>query len=478
MDRSSDMTICGIATPLGDGGIGIVRISGCDAVSIVEPLVRLRSGVPLRQVQARMLYLADILCRKKRHDGTVIFGLQDGEIIDEGLVVVMEGPRSFTGEDVVEIHCHGGPIVLGLVCEACVGAGARLAEPGEFTKRAFLNGRLDLSQAEAVLDTITARSEASLRLAQRHLRGDLGLEVRDLRNGLLCILGELEAGIDFSDEDITFIHSTDLEDALSKIGGDIQRMLKTADRGIRLRDGARVVVAGRPNVGKSSVLNCLLGEDRAIVTEVPGTTRDVIEESVVWEGFRVVLVDTAGVRDTEDVVEREGIRRTRVVVEDADVLVQVLDASEGQGEEGWSAGEFGSRHPDVIVINKTDLVSDLRLHQVSSCVKASASTKVILTSMRTGEGLDCLRNAIVACVSGESFESDGGVVVTNIRHRDALARAGIAVERALDAVQTGVEPELIVVDVRDSADALGEVTGAITSDEILNHIFSNFCIGK
>ena len=472
------MTICGIATPLGDGGIGIVRISGCDAVSIVEPLVRLRSGVPLRQVQARRLYLADILCRKKPHDGTVISGLQDGEMIDEGLVVVMEGPRSFTGEDVVEIQCHGGPMVLGLVCEACVGAGARLAEPGEFTKRAFLNGRLDLSQAEAVLETITARSEAGLRLAQRHLRGDLGLAVEDLRNSLLSILGALEAGIDFSDEDITFIPSRDLDDGLSNIAGHIQRMLSTAERGIRLRDGARVVVAGRPNVGKSSVLNRLLGEDRAIVTEVPGTTRDVIEESVVWEGFRVVLVDTAGVRDTQDVVEREGIRRTRVVVEDADVLVQVVDASDNQGKDGWIAGELGSRHPDVIVINKTDLVNDLGLRQVSDDVQANASTKVILTSMRTGEGLDRLRNAIVACLSGGSFESDGGVVVTNIRHRDALSRAGRAVEQALDAIVAGVEPELIVVDIRDAVDALGEVTGAITSDEILNHIFSNFCIGK
>lgn len=478
MVRPTDVTICGIATPLGDGGIGIVRISGRDAVAMAESFVRLRSGVSLQRVRSHTLHLSDVRYRTMSSDVKPMSGLQDGEVIDEALVVVMKGPRSFTGEDIVEIHCHGGPMVMGLVCESCVGAGARLAEPGEFTKRAFLNGRLDLSQAEAVLDTIRSRSEAGLRQAQRHLRGDLGVEVQELRNRLLRVLAVLEAGIDFSEEDETVIDLRALTEALASIRLSIERMLRTADRGIRLRDGARVVVTGRPNVGKSSLLNRLLGEERAIVTEVPGTTRDVIEESVMWDGFRIVLVDTAGVRDTEDVVEREGIRRTRVVIEEADVVVEVMDASESVHESGWHPVASCSRQPDVIVVNKTDLVNEASVRRLGDVLRERGAAMVIPASMRTGGGLDRVREAIVGCVSGEGMESDGGIVVTNIRHRDALERARVALGDAHEAVQKGMEHELVVVDIRESADALGEVTGVITSDEILDHIFSQFCIGK
>ena len=481
MERSAEVTICGIATALGDGGIGVVRISGREAIAIADQVVRLRSKESLAAVRSHTLHLADILFRRRRGRGEktrIESGLVEGEVIDEGLVVVMEAPRSFTGENVVEIQCHGGPMVMGLVCESCLGSGARLAEPGEFTKRAFLNGRLDLSQAEAVLDTIQAKSEAGLRMAQRHLRGELGGQVGALRGGLLGLLSGLEAEIDFSEEDVTFVGAEALRDSLAATIGNIEAMLGTARRGIRLRDGARVVLTGRPNVGKSSMLNGLLGEDRAIVTDVPGTTRDVIEESVVWGGLRVALVDTAGVRETDDVIEREGIKRTRTAVDEADVVVEIVDASQRDDDDVVRSVRTDLRDPDVIVVNKIDLVDEACAVRLSNMMRAGGKTIVIATSVRTGVGLDRLREAITALLSTESLEPDGGAVVTNIRHRDALERAQVSLKRALDAVQSGVQPEFVVVDVRESADALGEVTGAITSEEILNHIFSQFCIGK
>jgi tRNA modification GTPase len=331
MDEAPEDTICAIATPAGEGGIGVVRISGPDALVVAENVVRLRSNQPLGIVPSHTLYLADILapeiCWGSAESDEKHTRLSD-RVIDEGLVVFMKGPRSFTAEDVVEIHCHGSGVVLGRVCEACISVGARLAQPGEFTKRAFLNGRLDLSQAEAVLDTIRAKSDAGLKIAQRHLRGQLGQEVDRLRTRLLGMLARIEAGIDFVEEDISFIGREELIASFQETLDDIQAMLATAERGRVLREGARVVIVGRPNVGKSSLLNSLLREDRAIVTAVPGTTRDVIAESVVWDGLMMTLVDTAGLRETTDAIEQEGIKRTRSAQEHADMVLHVLDAAE------------------------------------------------------------------------------------------------------------------------------------------------------
>jgi len=481
MDRLAEVTICGIATALGDGGIGVVRISGPDAMVIGDQVVRLRAQKSLTAVQSHTVHLADILLRRRQgRDQMPGFesGLSEGEVIDQGLVVVMEGPRSFTGEHVVEIQCHGGQTVLGLVCEACVASGALLAEPGEFTRRAFLNGRLDLSQAEAVLDTIQAKSEAGLRMAQRQLRGELGGQVSALRGRLVSVLSGLEADLDFSEEDETFLDPRVLSESLAETIESIDRMLVTAKMGVRLREGARVVITGRPNVGKSSLVNYLLGQDRAIVTDVPGTTRDVIEESVIWGGVRVALVDTAGVRETDDVIEREGIKRTKAAVEEADVVVEVVDAFQWMDSYRGEAWVTSPRDPDVIVINKMDLVDESCVARLSSVMGAGKETSIIATSVRTGAGLEMLRKAITSCCSGRAFEPDDGPVVTNIRHQDALERARVSLMRAMEAVRRGVGPEFVVVDVRESADALGEVTGEITSEEILNHIFSQFCIGK
>lgn len=481
MDEVPEDTICAIATPAGDGGIGIVRISGPGALAIAEKVLRLRSNQSLRRVPSHTLHLADILAPERSSEYTDSVEnrtrLSD-RVIDEALVVFMKGPRSFTAEDVVEIHCHGSGVVLGRVCDACVSVGARLAQPGEFTKRAFLNGRLDLSQAEAVLDTIKAKSDVGLRIAQRHLRGELGQQVDRLRTRLLGMLARIEAGIDFVEEDISFIGREELIRSLQEALDEISAMLATAEGGRVLREGARVVIVGRPNVGKSSLLNRLLRKDRAIVTDIPGTTRDVIEESVVWDGLMITLVDTAGLRDTTDVVEQEGINRTRSAQKDGDMVLHLLDATE-LNEKGL--GEFVPL-PDgrraLVLINKCDLVDNASSQRLAGAVEERTRYKVLPISVRTGAGVEELKRSISSQLSQASFESNEGVVITNVRHRLALERTRLSIQEALDSTRRGIEPECVAVDLRGAGDSLGEITGVITSDEILDRIFSEFCIGK
>lgn len=477
---SPEDTICAIATPVGEGGIGIVRISGVQALAVAQSIVRLRSGRALGTVSSHTLHLADIFLGHNSTDWAVAAAVADpgSAPIDECLVVYMKAPRSFTGEDVVEIHSHGSGIVLGQVCEACLRAGARLAEPGEFTKRAFLNGRLDLSQAEAVLDTITAKSRAGLKIAQRHLRGELRDEVDRLRAGLLGMLAHVEAGIDFVEEDINFIGRDQLLRCIQETVADIRRMVSSAEKGRLLREGARVVIVGRPNVGKSSLLNRLLREERAIVTSVPGTTRDLIEGSVVWNGVMMTLVDTAGVRETSDPVEQEGIRRTKSAQEDADLVLHVVDASEltprslGQDASTWDARR------EMVVINKCDVVKEEGVERLAAMVEKATACQAVCVSATTGFGLNRLRDVMCARLAPGGLDASEGVVVTNVRHRTALERALGALHAVARAAGEGAEPECLAVDLREAADALGEITGAITTDEIMERIFSEFCIGK
>jgi tRNA modification GTPase len=411
MRESLADTICAIATAAGEGGIGIVRLSGPDALGIASRVVRLRSGKSLARLSSHTLHLADLVLPSSVGGK----GDQGSErkvgVFDEALVVYMKGPRSFTAEDVVEVHSHGGPVVLALLCEACVQGGARMAAPGEFTKRAFLNGRLDLSQAEAVLDTIRAKSAMGLRVAQRHLRGELAHEVEGARSVLLGVLAHVEAGIDFVDEDISFVQRDELRQTIEHAASVIEKLETTAQDGRMLREGARVAIVGRPNVGKSSLMNRLLSQERAIVTPVPGTTRDVIEESVVCDGVVVRFADTAGIREAMDPVEREGIKRTQSAQADADLVLVVIAA--------------------------------IRARLVSP-----------------------------------GFEVNESLVVTNVRHRTALRRAQASLVHASESVRKGLAGELVAMDLRVAADALGEITGTITTDDILEKIFSEFCIGK
>ena len=468
-------TICAIATPKGEGGIGIVRLSGPQALVVASRVVRLRSGRPLSSISSHTLHLADLVipASDKRREARVVHQRPSGsDLLDEALVVYMKAPRSFTAEDVVEIQSHGGALVLEMVCTVCVESGARMAEPGEFTKRAFLNGRLDLSQAEAVLDTIRATSSIGLNIAQRHLRGDLSREVEQARTSLLTVLAHVEAGIDFVDEDISFLQRDELIRIVREACAVVQKLEATAREGRILREGAHVVILGRPNVGKSSVLNRLLREERAIVTAIPGTTRDVIEESIDLDGVTVRLVDTAGVRETDDIVEQEGIKRTRVAQDEADLLLVVVDRSVPLTSDDRKLLSVVKDRKHVVLLNKADLADEAE----SDAALVGHSSYSI--SAKTGWGVETVKSAIRAQLLSEGFEAADGVAVTNVRHRDALRRAGESLGQALESVQWGAAGELVSIDVRAAADALGEITGAITTDEILGRIFSEFCIGK
>jgi tRNA modification GTPase len=468
-------TICAIATAAGEGGIGIVRLSGPQALVVASRVVRLRSGRLLSSISSHTLHLADLVIPESdrqndirpSHDRPPISSL-----LDEALVVYMKAPRSFTAEDVVEIQSHGGMLVLGNVCKVCIESGARIAEPGEFTKRAFLNGRLDLSQAEAVLDTIRATSSVGLNMAQRHLRGDLAREVERARTSLLILLAHVEAGIDFVDEDISFLQRDELVRIVKEACAVVQKLESTAQEGRILREGAHVVILGRPNVGKSSLLNRFLKEERAIVTAIPGTTRDVIEESIDLDGVTIRLVDTAGMRETDDMVEREGIKRTRAAQDEADLLLVVVDGSVPLTNDDRELLCTVKDRKHVVLLNKTDLADRV----ASDAALVGHSSYRI--SAKTGIGIERVKSVLRAQLLSGCFEAAESVTVTNVRHRDALRRAGESLGQALESVQDRMAGELVSIDVRAAADALGEITGAITTDEILDRIFSEFCIGK
>jgi tRNA modification GTPase len=474
MHGGLDDTICAIATPVGEGGIGIVRLSGPQALVVASHVVRLRSGQPLSSGPSHTLHLADLVIPTSiaKEEREVRTGSPLSGLLDEALVVYMRAPRSFTAEDVVEIQSHGGALVLGLVCKVCLESGARMAEPGEFTKRAFLNGRLDLSQAEAVLDTIRARSSAGLNIAQRQLRGDLAREVEQARTALLTVLAHVEAGIDFVDEDISFLQRNEFVRIVGEACGVVQKLESTAQEGRILREGARVVILGRPNVGKSSLLNRLLKEERAIVTAVPGTTRDVIEESIDLDGVMIRLVDTAGVRQTDDLVEQEGIKRARAAQHEADLLLVVMDGSVPLTNDDRELLSAVRDRKHVVVLNKADLSTAVEAD------RALADHPTYVVSAKTGLGVETVKAVLRAQLVSGGLDTVDGVTVTNVRHRDALRRAKESLGQALESVRCGMAGELVSIDVRAAADALGEITGAITTDEILGRIFSEFCIGK
>lgn len=462
-------TICAIATPPGEGGVGIVRVSGEKAVDIATGLVVLRSGVPLGSSASHVLHHADLL------DPT---GSHRNAPLDEALVVVMRAPRSYTGEDVVELQCHGGAFILGTICDTLVRAGARLAEPGEFTKRAFLNGRLDLAQAEAVLDTIRAKTAGSLRIAQEQLRGALSREIGVVRETLIGLLAHVEAGIDFVEEDITFIQTAELAAGLTQACDAVGGLLAHGREGLILREGVTAAILGRPNVGKSSLLNALLKTDRAIVTPIPGTTRDVLEEVLNIRGIPVRLLDTAGIRETTDPVEQEGVKRSRAAQEQADLLLIVLDGSMPLTPEDRALLERvppGMDQKRLLVVNKADLPGRL---DPAALPPAGPDCAVSRISAKTGAGLDELRDRIRALLISPDIEARETVLVTHLRHHDALRRTLDALTAVCASVKARAAGELIAMDLRAAIDALGEITGAVSTDDILDRIFRDFCIGK
>jgi len=455
-------TIAAIATPPGTGGIGIIRASGPDAERIGHTLFRPRNAP--EAFRSHRLYHGDILCPST------------GRILDEVLVAFLRAPHSFSGEDTLEIHCHGGPLILEEVLQAVLRAGARPAGPGEFTRRAFLNGRIDLTQAEAVQEMISARTTRGLDLAISHLGGSLSRAIGELRASLLDILTLLEAEIDFQEEDeIEAAPREGLLDQLRGITARIEELTASYGEGRIVRDGAKVVITGKANVGKSSLFNRLLGEKRAIVTPHAGTTRDFIEESVSIRGIPVRFVDTAGIRESQDPIEKEGIDLVWQQAATADVVVIVLDGSSPFTAEDRSIVEANRGRNLVVAINKCDLT---RVLDGNSLPEELSDRKLLPISAKTGEGLDALRDAVHDAINRSTVECHSDTVLTNLRHRVALERAYTSLRTAEQSLSGGLSPEFAAFDLREALGTLGEVTGQTVTEEVLDRIFSTFCIGK
>lgn len=443
-------TIAAIATPPGEGALAVIRISGPGALSVADTVFR--AAKPPSAMEERRVAFGRII---DAH----------GEVIDEVLLTVFRNPRSYTGEDLVEISGHGGSLVASRVLAAVLESGTRMARPGEFTERAFLNGKLDLTQAEAVMDLISAQTPRAARAAAGQLEGRLGDEINTLRSDLLGCVAHLEAFIDFPEEGIDPESGAALRKRMEGIADHLERLLSTADEGRLLREGITLALCGAPNAGKSSLLNRLLGAERAIVSAIPGTTRDTIEERASLGGYPFRVIDTAGLRDTEDPIEREGVERARRAAEQADIRIHLVDAS---AQSGPVTSLFGE---EMVVLNKIDLVADRR--------RLSTVSATACVSCQTGEGIDSLITSILANVTGRSEgESlpDGAAI--NARHQECLKRATAALQAAIALLGAGEPPELIAVELRSALGAVGEIVGDAGTEEILGKIFSSFCIGK
>jgi len=456
-------TISAVATALGEGGIGIVRMSGGDAVRIANMLFRGHKGKAASEIASHQAAYGHIVDPDSER------------IVDEVLLLIMRAPRSYTREDVVEIHCHGGPVPLRNILSLTLQAGARLAEPGEFTKRAFLNGRLDLAQAEAVIDIIRAKTDASLRMAVGHLSGQLSDKIRSLRHDILGMIAHLEAAIDFPEEDIEELAAKDVNNRIQVTLAEVNRLLSTATTGRILREGLETAIIGKPNVGKSSLLNALLKEKRAIVTDIPGTTRDIIEEYVNIGGIPLKIVDTAGIRETEDVVEKIGVERAREFINRADLILMLLDSSAPLSPEDEEVLELLADRKALILINKSDLPPAFAMEDIQKRVPGKQLLRI---SVLEGIGLAELEQAIVDMVYSGEVQQGEGAFVNNVRQANLLGQAKRHLEEVLATIEAGMPPDCIVVDLRAAWDKLGEITGDTVAEDIIDQIFTQFCIGK
>ena len=455
-------TISAVITALGEGAVGIVRISGEQALAVAEQLFCAASGKKLSAYPVNTLVYGHILDT-------------DGTMVDEVLTVYMRAPHSYTAEDVVEIQCHGGLQSLKKILALTYSVGARPAEPGEFTKRAFLNGRIDLTQAEAVMDIIRSRSEASLKLAVRQQEGQLARKLHELRKELVDVVVNLEAVIDYPEEDIEDVTYTKVQDSIHQTCGEIEKLLANAHTGKILREGLRTAIVGRPNVGKSSLLNALLQEERAIVSQYAGTTRDVIEEQLLLDGVPLVLADTAGIRSTDDFVEKIGVEKSRQLLQTAELVICVIDGSAGLTEEDEAILEAAADKPCVLIVNKSDLGLNVDMDVLKQRFGAD---KVMLLSAKTLHGVDSFTKWLKNYVYGSEGTLGDGAYVQNARQERLLRQALQSLEDASSAAENMLPYDCIVIDARTAIDLLGEITGDTVQDEIINEIFSRFCIGK
>lgn len=458
-----DDTIAAIATAPGEAGIGIVRISGEKSIEIADKIFKSKENKRLSRYKPRRITYGYIIDPNKK------------EKIDEVLVSYMKSPSTYTREDTVEINCHGGMISVKKILELVLQSGARIADPGEFTKRAFLNGRIDLAQAEAIMDLVSAKTEKGFDVALNQLEGFLSKEVSEIRKRLLEMLAHIEVSIDFAEEDIDEITLNTLLESSSEIEKNIQKLLDTSHTGKIIREGLSTVIVGKPNVGKSSLLNALIRESRAIVTDVPGTTRDIIEEHFSIKGIPLRLIDTAGIRETEDIVERIGVERSKELFNLADLIIVVLDASGDLTKEDLEIMDLIGSKKALIIINKTDLPQKLNVDEVKDIIK---DKDIIEISILENIGIEKIEDALVNMVYQGEVKAKDSMLVTNVRHKNALERALKSIKDGIKAIKEQLPLDFIEVDIRDTWEALGEITGDTVGEDLLDHIFENFCIGK
>lgn len=455
-----ESTIAAIATPYGEGGIGIVRISGEQAKEILDRIFVSSNGKPMI---SRQLTYGNIV------DPT------SGKVIDEVLASYMKGPKTYTTEDVVEINCHGSVVSLRKTLELVLRHGAELAEPGEFTKRAFLNGRLDLVQAEAVIDLIKAKSDKFFDVAISQLEGELSRRVLDIRKHLLDLLIQLAVNIDYPDEDIEELTYEMITNSLIQIDDMIEKLVSTADTGRLIREGLAVAIIGKPNVGKSSLMNALLRESRAIVTEIPGTTRDTIEEYLNIRGLTVKLTDTAGIRETEDKIESIGIEKSKESFNRADLVIFVLDGSRPLTKEDHEIIDILGNRKSLVLINKGDLDQIVTPADIQ---KILPEAKVLATIATEGAGIDAVENEIEELVYGGKIKQSESTLVSNLRQKDLLDRAGAAIRDAREQAEERAALDFLEIDVKNAWELLGEIVGETVSENIIDEVFARFCLGK
>ncbi|MFA6076088.1 MAG: tRNA uridine-5-carboxymethylaminomethyl(34) synthesis GTPase MnmE [Negativicutes bacterium] len=452
-------TIAAVATAAGEGGIGIVRISGSNAVAVADRIFQLRNKLTVAELTERQAALGEAVV--------------NNEVIDEAILLKFTAPRSYTGEDVVEIQAHGGAVAVKNILQAALSNGARLAEPGEFTKRAFLNGRMDLAQAEAVIDVIRAKTDIALKAANRGLNGKMSAAVRAIRSELLALLAHIAVAVDYPEDEIDTIVNHNVQVQTMAWLAQLETVLARANSGRILRDGLRVAIVGRPNAGKSSLLNALLGTERAIVTAIPGTTRDLIEECVNIRGIPIVLIDTAGLRETTDIVERIGVERATEIANTAELILYIIDGSEQlqSADLARLRNYFGRL---IVIINKTDLTEQIDIAKLKSEI---ADARIIRASMTQTTGLAEIEQAVAETVYANCLEPEQ-VMVANARQIEILQRAQSSLKRVCEALEAGMPCDILSVDLREAWESLGEISGETIKEDLLDRIFSEFCLGK
>jgi len=460
MRELGEDTIAAISTPPGEGGIAIVRLSGPQALQIAERMFRGKRVKSLENVPTHTIHYGHIV--------------EDGKIYDEVLLTVMRAPRTYTREDIVEINCHGGIAVARTILDYALRCGARLAQPGEFTRRALVNGRIDLTQAEAVLAIVRAKTSLACQVAARQIAGDLSCQIKELRGHLIEVLAHIEAGLDFPEEELEIWQEADIITRLKELVGKTERLLESGERGRVLGEGVRVAIVGKPNVGKSSLLNRLLRQERAIVTQIPGTTRDTIEEVANICGIPVRLIDTAGLRVVEDVIEQAGVERTKAAIESADLVVIVFDRSGKLEEEDLEVIEAVEGKTRIALLNKCDLPQKLDVAKLREVLKGD----LIEVSAKTGEGIDVLEERIAQAIWGGEVRADEEIFIMDIRGIEALREAKGGLEEALEALEEGLSGEFVALGLQRAAEALSRITGETVGDDVLDMIFERFCIGK